>query len=200
MVGENLNNLMKECDPLMKKLNEIAKTYTPYIIEASEAINNFNKSVNESHIKDLVFISPFFKQMSVIKAREIFVTQKKSAIQFYDDFLSKKENTLAIFESWRHNPYFTTERCEILKDALEAHVTKKYTLSIPVLMNQIEGLIQDIFKISHKNIGTSLKSAFPQDQNTLFYLSSSYIVRSILNSEVFNSNKNEGYSSNGIYP
>ena len=45
-------------------------------------------------------------------------------------------------ENWAANPLFAP-RMHILKDALEAHRQGKYTLSVPALFPQIEGILND---------------------------------------------------------
>lgn len=48
-----------------------------------------------------------------------------------------------IVASWEENPYFV-RRMSILHDALEAHIQGKYTLSIPALLSQVEGVASGI--------------------------------------------------------
>ena len=51
----------------------------------------------------------------------------------------------SILLSWRENPIFA-RRMAILKDALSVHKQSKWTLSIPSLLPQIEGISLDIVK------------------------------------------------------
>jgi len=44
---------------------------------------------------------------------------------------------------WESNPYFLP-RMQIIKDALEAHISGKYTLTIPALLPHIEGIASEI--------------------------------------------------------
>jgi hypothetical protein len=45
-------------------------------------------------------------------------------------------------QSWESHPLFVP-RMHILKDALQAHCRGLYTLSVPALINQIEGVLND---------------------------------------------------------
>jgi hypothetical protein len=60
-----------------------------------------------------------------------------------------KKNDHAILKRaiarWESNPYFLP-RMQIFKDAFEAHINGKYTLSIPALMPHIEGIAYKIVK------------------------------------------------------
>ena len=46
-------------------------------------------------------------------------------------------------ESWEDNPQFAG-RLHIIKDALDAHIAGKYSLSIPALLPQVEGILTSI--------------------------------------------------------
>lgn len=52
-------------------------------------------------------------------------------------------------------------REQILKDAFDAHFSSKYTLSIPVLLAQIEGILRDIGGLDFKD---KFKSTIPTDE------------------------------------
>ena len=45
-------------------------------------------------------------------------------------------------ETWENHPLFTS-RMHIIKDALEAHCDGRYTLSVPALVPQIEGILNE---------------------------------------------------------
>lgn len=47
---------------------------------------------------------------------------------------------------WKTHKLFTKQRMRIIYDALEAHKEKKFTLSIPSLLPQIEGIITEYIK------------------------------------------------------
>ncbi|MBC7258480.1 MAG: hypothetical protein H5T65_04475 [Chloroflexi bacterium] len=55
---------------------------------------------------------------------------------------SKYEKLTEAVESWEDHPLFAS-RMHILRDALAAHRQRKYTLSVPTLLPQIEGVLND---------------------------------------------------------
>lgn len=55
---------------------------------------------------------------------------------------SQFENLVKMVESWRTHPLFSS-RMHIIDDALEAHKTGKYTLSLPSLLPLIEGILNE---------------------------------------------------------
>lgn len=52
------------------------------------------------------------------------------------------ENLIEMVESWRTHPLFSS-RMHIIDDALDAHKTGKYTLSLPSLLPLIEGILNE---------------------------------------------------------
>jgi len=50
-----------------------------------------------------------------------------------------------MISSWQDNPYFTN-RMHIINDALDAHIDGKYTLVIPALLSQVEGIASSILE------------------------------------------------------
>lgn len=60
----------------------------------------------------------------------------------------------SVIEGWSQNRYFQP-RMIIILDAFEAHKQRKYTLSIPTLLPQIEGIASDISKMG---VATASKS------------------------------------------
>jgi len=55
------------------------------------------------------------------------------------------ENLARMVDDWESRPLFEP-RMHILRDSLEAHREGKYTLSVPALMPQIEGILNDYVK------------------------------------------------------
>ena len=52
-------------------------------------------------------------------------------------------NLKSMVESWSKNPYFAN-RMHVIRDALEAHMEGKYTLSVPALLPLVEGILTEI--------------------------------------------------------
>lgn len=96
-----------------------------------------------SFIKQIIFLckNPETKPNDVILLYVGFYSQ--------DNYLILKE----MVESWYKNSYFKP-RLEIIKDALDAHIAHKYSLSIPTLLPIVEGIATDI---SGKRAGSPKK-------------------------------------------
>lgn len=61
---------------------------------------------------------------------------------------NRNEALIATVEAWEKHPLFAP-RMHILRDALQAHCDGKYTLSIPAIFPQIEGILSDYVSINN---------------------------------------------------
>lgn len=60
------------------------------------------------------------------------------------------QNLVSTVEGWQNHPLFAP--CmHIMRDALEAHCNGNYTLSIPSLLPQIEGILNDYVRVNNLN-------------------------------------------------
>ena len=66
---------------------------------------------------------------------------------------------IQIIAKWFENKIFAN-RSQIIQDALEAHISGKYTLSIPTLLPQVEGILSSIIGKSAGKLINLLKEAF----------------------------------------
>lgn len=57
-------------------------------------------------------------------------------------------NLRNMVDSWEENPLFAP-RMHIIRDALKAHCEGRYTLSVPALLPQIEGILNDYVRTNH---------------------------------------------------
>jgi hypothetical protein len=107
--------------------------------------------------KDDVFVIPFFYDLSLQELYGFFSDNKYSAVQLYDQYFQKRENLESLLNSWTKEPLYFP-RIDILEACLWAHYEKKFELSIPVFLTQIDGILFEIFKSSnHHNALKSLK-------------------------------------------
>lgn len=58
------------------------------------------------------------------------------------------KNLIAMVDSWREHPLFI-HRMHIIDDALGAHCDGKYTLSVPALLPQIEGILNEYVRMNN---------------------------------------------------
>lgn len=94
---------------------------------------------------DVPVINFFMNKFSIDEIHNKLNVSDKNIMQVYDEFFSKKENLQEMFETWiKYDSY--KHRSLILQDCLNAHYEKKYTLSVPCMLSQIDGLLTEIFK------------------------------------------------------
>ena len=99
----------------------------------------------------------------------------------------------AAVDNWDRRPVFA-ERMPIIRDALWAHAMEKYTLSIPCLLNQAEGLVLSLAKELQRTKGGRKDQALAVIDSTYGDLWSPVakdIVRAYLYDVVFD---NSGFS------
>jgi hypothetical protein len=69
----------------------------------------------------------------------------------------------SMVSSWQDNPYFSN-RMPILYDALKAHIDGKYTLVVPTLLAQIEGVLSSILETPAGSTTGMVKTAIEERQ------------------------------------
>ena len=77
-------------------------------------------------------------------------------IHYYDE--NGCENLNKMVSSWLSSPIFSKRR-QIIEDALSAHISGKFTLSVPVLLSQVEGILSDSMGERAGKLGELLKNA-----------------------------------------
>jgi hypothetical protein len=110
-----------------------------------------------------------------------------------------EENILELMYTWEKHEAFD-ERIEILTDAMEAHFQKKFTLSIPALMGQLEGIILETLGIDQGEIKHAIETAFELKKKRKTNQSDSTTFALALRDEVFNPSEHADYKAKGIYP
>lgn len=101
---------------------------------------------------------------------------KKDIIETYKTNF-RKEPILGLLDVAIEEMSIFEKRKEILKDAFEAHFEEKYTLTIPTLFAQLEGLLRDVGNLKNKdNIKPTIsvdiwdaKLAFPIKDDAQFF-------------------------------
>lgn len=188
---------------ISKNLNKVLN-FVPQLDGVSKAFEEFNQKLDETHRKDMVFLPPFLDNYTLPEIRKMLIDTDKSAIEVYYDIFSNKENLKVLINNWSERSHFINEdRITILSDAVDAHIDKKYTLAIPVLLGQLEGLLIESFGINQKQIRHAVGKVFTEsveEKGLSSYVKSSYIMNEIVLEEVFNPNKKEGHANKGIYP
>lgn len=80
----------------------------------------------------------------------------------------KQEPLMKLLDASCEELEIFNKRKQILVDAFEAHFTGKYTLSIPTLFSQLEGLLRDVGNLKNKD---SIKPTIPTNvwENKLLF-------------------------------
>jgi AraC-like DNA-binding protein len=199
---EQFNQTHFDLAERFKPVFDQANLFVPVFDDLIRGFERLNRELHEKHEQDMVFLPPFFNEYTLPEIRELLLDSDKSAIDVYYEIFSNRENLDKLLQQWKKNPHFTEERMEILSDALDAHINKKYTLATPALIGQLEGLMLEAFEIEQGQIPWAVKVSFPKGKNDsyLSHTKGSYVMQDILLSEVFNSSKKVGYAPKGIYP
>lgn len=125
----------------MRSAFESLKRYEPQMKYNLKKLYAINHEVIKKLKKDKVFLIPFFGHHYLQDLYELFLKdRKKGAMQAYHDFFAQESNIKRLIARWSRIPNFC-DRIPIFEKALQAHLRKDYELSIPVLIIQIEGLL-----------------------------------------------------------
>lgn len=175
----------------------------PNFEDLFNALEEFNQKLDETHRRDLLFLPPYFDDYTLPEIRDLLIDTDKPAMQIYFEVFSNENNLKRLIANWTEKAHFSEDRIKILSDAVEAHREKKYTLAIPALVGQLEGLLIESFGITQKQIREAVRKGFPkksEEKGLSSHMKSSYIMHEILLNEVFNPNQKAGYAPNGVYP
>ncbi len=114
-------------------INDTAKKY----VEFSNILLEYNWTPAD-HVKLNVIenIIDAYKNTGLVDKEKVI---SRYICDFYD-----KKMLVGILSDWKKKKLLSS-RIGILKDAIEAHTKRKYNLSVPVLLTQIEGIIADGF-------------------------------------------------------
>lgn len=169
-------------------------------VDVLRDVIGFGNALHKKHQTDMSFMPPFLDNVPVSMISEAFLDSKKSPIKIYQLLLQDPKVVKSLSKQWKKDSVLAS-RIKILEDALQAHLEKKYTLSIPVLLTQLEGIISDKFQIKHKQIQHAVKEGFadlPRSPEVDF-ADGAYQFINIITSEVFNSNEHVDHKSRNIY-
>jgi hypothetical protein len=174
---ERLGNLTeKETRKVLAQVSEIANE----LAEAfSKVLSKDSESIYDAVEKHSELVLPllrkaklwYFPSMPIEVPRDLRllaeqakeVTSKQIEKVFIDNY--SVNNHIALKEmvsSWLHSSFFD-RRKRIIEDALEAHISGKFTLSIPALLPQVEGILSSKTNRNAGSVGLLLKAAVEQN-------------------------------------
>ena len=126
-------DISKRIDEMLKAAKIEAEKVAPYLSQANLWI--------PPSIPSLELLHRLKAAISVSEPTPEIITET-----FFKYFEEDQWNVLReIVGSWETHPYFKN-RMPILRDALEAHIEGKYTLTVPTLLTQVEGVASSILK------------------------------------------------------
>lgn len=189
---DGLHKLTHNIQPAVHVLNELGKKYQPHlaaITEAMKQFEDFHAGLIERHKSEKLALSPFFNEITLPDLYEIFKDREKLAIEIYHDFFSERAHCELLLESWAENKFYE-DRIPILRDAISAHIEGKYTLSIPVFLTQIEGVLCHVLNVrDHRKVRGRLNGVKLENEDELF--GSAGFISSIVTEQVFHSSSYE---------
>lgn len=94
-------------------------------------------------------------------------------VEYYED--DEWAKLKGMVSSWHDNHYFV-DRMHIITDALEAHLDGKYTLVIPALLSQVEGIASSILETPAGRSTELVKSAVTDRQGEFLRAASKDIL------------------------
>ena len=133
-------------------------------------------------------LEPFYQLKKLTTEGE---PSKEMVVGVFVDYL-EEDNWAELHRfvnSWEDNPIFAP-RMRFIKDALDAHIGGKFTLSVPVLLAQAEGIASDILDTPAGDPTRLLKEVINEDQgNSLSVVSRDIFLRFVISPAGFGSTK-----------
>jgi len=105
-------------------------------------IDKFNDKLEDIEETDFEF--KWLQSISVRFCEELINCYETGGNNKVNSFLTKlfrDEKIIVLFKDWLRNQPIYNERKQIIDDCLQAHLTKCFTLSIPTLLTQCDGII-----------------------------------------------------------
>ncbi len=104
-----------------------------------------NRGASDALVAVGLFLAPSMEKKLLARITVHHQNKKKksvisSVIRYYGATNQKRLRDAV--GSWESNPLFVP-RMKIIRDALDSHINGKYTLSVPTLLAQVEGIVND---------------------------------------------------------
>lgn len=196
-----IETLTKNLSPHMIAVAKIAELYGPQMLaflESAKKFEEFNIKLTERHKVSELILPPYFASFTMPEIYKLFEDEHKPAIEIYHDYFNSSENIEDLLNIWSEIKFYN-DRLPILRDALIAHKDGKYTLSIPVFLAQIEGILCEIFEVkNHGEAKGKLNKIKFEEDNQESLLATPQFIADILINQIFQSSKNYTFEKN--YP
>jgi hypothetical protein len=156
----NLDELRKQTQRITEGFSEVMKRVTADLAAISVAYQSISSSGILEHLQEVVQAKqdevdafcaagwPIAPSMSSELRARVVSLYKQRKTRYVSQVImgyyrrDSHANLTNMVNQWREYPLFRP-RFHIIADALDAHQRRKYTLSIPALVPQIEGILND---------------------------------------------------------
>ena len=152
-----------------KKLNNISLSADEEVNSVAPLLEAANLWFTPSMSVELIIQLKNLLNKNAIIAQDV----EQIFIQYYG--VDNWNNLRLMVASWKESDLFLS-RMQIIEDAMEAHVNGKYTLSIPTLLPQVEGVLSSITGESAGHPNQMFKDTILNKYPDYFY----YISKNIL--------------------
>lgn len=191
---DGFHELTLRMQPASFALQRIEERYRPHMLAIAEGMRRFeefNRDLVERHKNEALALSPFFNEIALPDLYEVFRDRQKPVLENYREFFADRHHVELLLESWAEDEFYV-DRIPILRDALEAHLEGRHTLSIPAFLAQIEGILCHIFDVrDHARVKGKLKQVkFRADDEDRPFASAAFVSR-IITEQVFHSSSRE---------
>lgn len=172
LAQEFITQLQPDLESISKGIiQQFNKAWLPYIDE----LESIRKS-EETHAKRLstllsesvLWLTPTmsYSIWATLKALDTTIATTKDVEEIFVSQFQKDNWKMLVnmTKEWNENELFKI-RSIIIQDALEAHILGKYTLSIPALLPQVEGILSSVTKKSAGRPKKLLSEALRKDQS-----------------------------------
>jgi uncharacterized short protein YbdD (DUF466 family) len=109
---------------------------------------------------ELCFIPPFLHTLTLPDLSRLFA-ENESAISALDTYFGIPQNIHDLRKAWQHDPMFAP-RIEILGEALQNHLDRRYASSITVFLSQIDGILAELLGVTkYKKYAELMRKKIP---------------------------------------
>lgn len=136
---------------LLESIRSQMSIFGTRILKSLEETDSSAKRIAPIMAEAKIWYSPSMTLEPIKRLNELLENGRSSPDDVIESFVGCFEEDnwselQRIVTSWEDNPYFNP-RMQLIMDALDAHVNGKYTLSIPLLLAQAEGIASDILNV-----------------------------------------------------
>jgi hypothetical protein len=169
-------------------------------VDGLNAVQNFRRDLAAVNDRDQVYLPPYFDDHTLDEIRRMFLTSRIRAVEVLRDVFAASDQVEALYRNWVNDYWLDPDRLPILRSALDAHVRSEFTVSIPLMVGAVEGIILEAFGIDQSKVRETVRRAFPVTSGNTTQDMGSFVMNELFLNQIMNSNQKEGYKANGKFP